>query len=269
VGFGELPKIPAARLGEHNIGRLIMGGNPVCGISHFSSARDRSLQRLVTHDRIVELFEKCVGEGINCFLARGDDYVFKILEEYERKTGEEMRWIAQTAPERGPHAGRHPLNTPASIEEIAKHNPIGIYVQGGIVDQLANFEEKRIDNIEEWLDLIRDHGFLAGIGTHNHQVVHISEERGYEPDFYLVTLNSLGYACSRDAEAVSRTVLNTTKPVLAFKVLAAGRIPSKEAFEFVLSRIKATDFMVVGMAFPEEIEENAELIRRLTAARDS
>jgi len=259
-----------AKLGQYDIGRLIIGGNPISGSSHFSRAKNRWLRRLLTYDKIVELFEKCVEEGINTFLGRGDDHIFRVLKEYEKKTGERMNWIAQTAPERGPYAPeRHPLNTPASIKEIANYNPLAIFIQGVVVGQVTNFEERRIEYIQEWLDLIRDHGFLAGIGTHNHQVVDISEERGYNPDFYMVTINPMGYLCSKDADAISRSILNTNKPVLAFKVLAAGRIPPEEAFRFVLSRIKGTDFIVSGMVFPEEVEENAELIRRLINERRS
>jgi len=259
-----LAKVLTAKLGQHDIGRLILGGNPICGTSHFSRAKNMWLRRLLTYDKIVELFEKCAEEGINTFLARGDDHIFKALRDYEKR-GQRMNWIAQTAPERGPYAPeRHPLNTPASIREIAEHKPIGIYVQGAIVDQVTNFKERRIEHIEEWLNLIRDCGLLAGIGTHNHQVLDISEERGYDPDFYMVTLNPLGYACSRDVDAISRSIQSTSKPVLAFKVLGAGRIPPEEAFKFALSRIKNSDFIVVGMVFPEEVEENAGLIAKLT-----
>lgn len=37
-----------------------------------------------------------------------------------------------------------------------------------------------------------------------------------------------------------------------------------ERIKLAFNCIKDTDFIIVGMAFPEEIEENAELVRKLT-----
>ena len=57
--------------------------------------------------------------------------------------------------------------------------------------------------------------------------------------------------------------------MLAFKIMAMGRIPPDEAIQLTLSCIKDTDFMVVGMTIPEEIEENAELVRKYTDKEDA
>ena len=80
----------------------------------------------------------------------------------------------------------------------------------------------------------------------------------------MITLNSLGLYCSGSPEDISKSIKSTEKPVLAFKIMAAGRVPPDEAFKLAFDCIKDTDFIVVGMAFPEEIEENAELVRNLT-----
>ncbi len=38
------------------------------------------------------------------------------------------------------------------------------------------------------------------------------------------------------------------------------------AFKLTLNFIKSTDVLNVGMAFPKEVEENAQLIRELTSS---
>jgi hypothetical protein len=271
-----MKNFPMSQIGEQEISRLIIGGNPFGGGSHFSNAKNRWLRRLLTDDAIVAMFEKCEEEGINTFLGRGDDQIFRVMNKFEEKHGRRFNWLVQTAPERGPHGGRHPMNrkpkasvnevnTPTSIHEIAQHKPIGIYIQGSsVTDQLLNLEERKIEHVREWLELIRSYGILAGVGSHNHRTIDICEERGYNPDFYMITLNSLGLYCSGAPESISQSIKSTKKPVLAFKIMAAGRIPPDEAFKLALNCIKNTDFIVVGMAFPEEIEENAELVRKLT-----
>ena len=257
--------LPSAELGGLEIGRLIIGGNPFGGGSHFSRAKNRWLRRLLTYDKIVELLEKCEEEGINAFLGRGDDHIFRVMDEFEKKNGRRFNWIVQTAPERGPHPRRGPMNTPASIQEIAQHNPMGIYIQGSsVTDELLNLEERRIEHVQEWLEMIRGYGILAGIGSHHHETIGICEERGYNPDFYMITLNSVAYCCSGDPERISQSIKSTERPVLAFKIMAAGRVPPDEAFELALGSIKETDFLVVGMVFPEEVEENAALLKRFT-----
>ena len=260
-----MKNFPMSQIGKHEISRLIIGGNPFGGGSHFSNAKNRWLRRLLTDDAIVEMFEKCEEEGINTFLGRGDDHIFRVMNKFEEKHGRRFNWLVQTAPERGPYDGRTPMNTPTSIREIAQHKPTGIYIQGSsVTDQLLNLEERNIEHVQEWLELIRSYGVLAGIGSHNHRTIDICEERGYNPDFYMITLNSLGLYCSGSPEDISTSIKSTEKPVLAFKIMAAGRIPPDEAFKLALNCIKDKDFIVVGMAFPEEVEENAELVRKFT-----
>jgi hypothetical protein len=81
----------------------------------------------------------------------------------------------------------------------------------------------------------------------------------------MITLNPLHYACAGDPETISKSIKGTEKTVLAFKTMAMGRIPPEEAIQLTLSCIKDTDFMVVGMTIPEEIEENVELFKKYTA----
>ena len=65
------------------------------------------------------------------------------------------------------------------------------------------------------------------------------------------------------------TIDKLEKPVVAFKVLAAGRLPAKQAFAEVFQHLKPKDGLCVGMCpknDPDQIGENAGLTRRLTVA---
>jgi hypothetical protein len=76
-----------------------------------------------------------------------------------------------------------------------------------------------------------------------------------------------------DPERMYTTIRKTSKTCLAFKILAAGRVTNSaeqldKAFHLALENIKPTDGVIVGM-FPfikDEIQENAERVRRITAA---
>src|SRR5207249_1133032 len=64
------PKTPAAplptiRLGPHEVTRLIIGGNPIYGYSHFNTHFDRHLTAWHTSERVLELLRRCQECGIN------------------------------------------------------------------------------------------------------------------------------------------------------------------------------------------------------------
>ena len=66
--------------------------------------------------------------------------------------------------------------------------------------------------------------------------------------------------------------LETKKPCLGFKILAAGRkcdSPGqvRGAFEFAFRNIKPTDAVIVGMfpRFSDQLSENVGIVRELTA----
>jgi hypothetical protein len=256
--------LPMAKLGDLEISRLIIGGNPFSWGSYFSEARKRWAQAYLTDDKIVEMLEKCEEEGVNAFVGRGDDHIFGVLDQFESRNGRRINWIAQTAPERGPHETKdlRTLNTPHNVREIGPRRPHAIFIHGGVTGALMDLERRMIDHVQGWLELMRGYGALAGVCSHNHEAIDICEERGYNPDFYMITLNPLRYSCVGDPDRISRSIKGTKKPVLAFKIMAMGRIPPDEAIQLTLSCIKDTDFMVMGMTIPEEVEENAELVRK-------
>lgn len=248
--------LPTAKFGKYELGRLIIGGGPFCGISHYSRAKTLWMRRFLTVENSVALLEKCVSLGVNTILARGDDTIFNILDAYEKKTGKRLNFIVQTAPERGGQA--------KSIEEIARHKPIAIYIRGANIDSgenaLMDLEKRIIRELPDYLKQIHDLGLMAGVGGHTPEVIDICLEQGYELDFHMQTINQFGFYCRATPERVSKSIKATPKPVLAFKILGSGRDAPREAFEMVLNSIKPTDFLVVGMTFPEEVEENVGLV---------
>jgi hypothetical protein len=71
-----------------------------------------------------------------------------------------------------------------------------------------------------------------------------------------------------DPPRMFRAIRSTTKPCLAYKVLAAGRRISSPAevrrcFEEAFAGIKATDAVIVGMyqQFGDQVAEDAALVR--------
>src|SRR5438874_1002059 len=59
------PLLPTIRLGKHEVTRLIIGGNPVYGYSHFNKLLNQHQTAWHTPDRVVELLQRCERAGIN------------------------------------------------------------------------------------------------------------------------------------------------------------------------------------------------------------
>jgi hypothetical protein len=47
-----MPRLPTAQLGPHQITRLIVGGNPFCGNSHYSEELSREMIEFYTAERV-------------------------------------------------------------------------------------------------------------------------------------------------------------------------------------------------------------------------
>ena len=248
-------------IGAHRVSRLIIGGNPYSGISHHSSAKSKEMEDYYTVDRIKADLREAERCGINTVLARADRYIMRVLNEY-RNDGGNIQWIAQTP------KGNEYENLKDYIRLIARYEPIAIYHHGGTTDRL--YDEGKLDSIRDSLKFIRDLGFAAGVGTHDPQILKHCHYEGYDADFYVCAFynhtrrREMYLPPDRDTAIVA--IQAVPLPVIAIKVLAAGRSEPFEAFRFALENIKPIDAMAVGMytrGHPDQIRENAETVASL------
>ena len=257
-------KLPTISIASHRVTRLIIGGNPYSGISHRSLAASKAMEDYYTTCRIMMDLRQAERNGINTVLARADRHIMRVLNEYWNAGGT-IQWIAQT-PKDTEYAD---LNEYLQI--IARYKPIAIYHHGGTTDKL--YAEGRLDSLHDSLNRIRDLGCAVGIGTHDPQVLKYCYAEGYDVDFYVCALYNhtthrelyLPY----DRYAAFAAIQAIPMPIIAIKVLAAGRNEPREAFRLALENIKPTDAMAVGMYTqfqPDQIRQNAltvaELIRK-------
>ena len=272
--------LPTVRLGDKDVTRLICGGNPVSGISHFTNEMDWDMLRYYTMPRLQQLLDECWRQGINTLQTRGDRHTMRMYLEH-RENGGRMQWIAQTASEFSDIYG--------NIDQICDYEPIAIYHHGTHTDN--SWHAGKIDQVADYLKAIHDRGLPAGIGTHIPEVVMYAEEHGWETDFYMTCFYNLARsyksapAVDRDAYArdaypdddpdrMTATMRQVAKPCLGFKIMAANRkcgSPEsvRAAFEYAFANIKPADAVVVGM-FPKysnQVEENARYVGEILGAQ--
>ncbi len=274
--------LPTIKLGPHTVTRLILGGNPIYGHSHFNRLFSRHMTDWHTPERVAELLKRAETAGINTWQNSYADRTLQDLDRY-RASGGTMHWLSlgKTDWEQNPQR----------IEEAAKRKPIGIAPHGALAERLHR--QSRLNTLADLLKRIRQTGMLVGLSAHNPALIDLAEEKGWDVDYYMCCLYYLTrpreefqkllgadlplgeiYLPS-DPPRMFKTVQATRKPCLVYKVLAAGRRINnteeiRRCFEAALANIKPTDAMIVGMynQFGDQVGENVALVREISARRD-
>ncbi|MBN8215623.1 MAG: hypothetical protein J0L75_03235 [Spirochaetes bacterium] len=271
-----MPTLPTIRLGQAEVSRLIIGGNPFSGNSHVSPELDEAMRDYYTTANIKAALRECERQGVNTVQLRADMHIMRILREHWNEGGT-LQWLAQTGPEFVSFQG--------NLRQIRqfKRN-IAIYHHGSVTDGL--FKAGKIDELKDRFKLMRDAGVPVGLGTHMPQVVEACEAQGWDVDFYMLSVYNLSRAervssaitgkantdepfFDEDIPLMYRAIQRTAKPCLAFKILGAtrraGSVSQVEAaFKEAYSQIKSTDAVVVGVFQRDrnEIAANAGWVRK-------
>ncbi|MCJ7544680.1 MAG: hypothetical protein MUP47_08995 [Phycisphaerae bacterium] len=254
-------------LGRCEVSRLIVGHNPPCGNSHLNEQLNEEMAAYFTTANVLALYGRAEELGLRALVIRGDYRMLEWLELY-RRGGGRMNIIGQTASE------MHDVF--ANIRILAAAGAAAVYHHGTATDEF--WQQGRIDDCLPYLKCMRDCGVAVGLATHIPEVIEHAQARGWDVDFYLASLYNISRVpresllVTGDAGAYARepyleedrrrmltVILATPKPVLAFKVLAAGRLCGspdtvRSAFVDAYSSIKPTDGVIVGL-FPKHFDQ--------------
>jgi hypothetical protein len=275
------PVLPAIKLGKHQVTRLIIGGNPIYGYSHFNKLFSEHQRAWHTPERVLALLQHCEKAGINTWQNSYAERTLKDLDRY-RDAGGKMNWLCLGKGDWDQHPDR--------IEEAAKRKPIGIAPHGAHAERLHR--QKKVNVLTDLLKRIRDTGVLVGLSAHNPALIELAEEKKWDVDYYMCCLYYLTrprdelkkllgadlplgeiYLPS-DPPRMFKVVKAASKPCLVYKVLAAGRrvgspTEVRKCFETALAHIKPADALIVGMyqQFGDQVAENAKMVREICSAK--
>src|SRR5262245_1556328 len=109
--------LPTIKLGKHDVTRLIIGGNPVYGYSHFNKLFDQHMTSWHTPERVIGLLKRCEQAGINTWQ---NSYAERTLQDVDRfrEAGIKMNWLCLGKGDWDEHPDR--------IDDAAKRKPLGI-----------------------------------------------------------------------------------------------------------------------------------------------
>ncbi len=271
------PDFPSIKLGPHTVNRLILGGNPIYGYSHFNKLLSQHMTDWHTPERVQQLLKRAEQAGINTWQNSYAERTLQDLERY-RAAGGQMHWLCLGKPDWD--------QKPDRIDDAARRKPIGIAPHGALAERLHR--EGKLTVLTDILKRIRDNGVLVGLSAHNPALIELAADKGWDVDYFMCCLYYLTrprpeyqkllgtdlplgeiYLPS-DPPRMFKVIQAVKKPCLAYKVLAAGRRVAsaaevRAAFQAALNNIKPTDAIIVGMyqQFGDQVGNNAALVREL------
>lgn len=242
--------------------RLILGANPFGGFSHQNRERDQAMRSWHTVDRILETWARAEAAGINAMVTNNESpHVVEAVKAYLGGGGK-LQWIAQVNCRLQPDMEK-------ALDEAVAMGCRALYLHGGQVDNLAC--RKDVDTLRRWVGHARGLGVPVGCAGHTPET-HAFVEAVADVDFHAVPFFTCGSVHNGEGERFAikdmlravACIRNLPKPCIGYKILGAGRIDPRMAFEWAFESVKPGDVVNVGMHRGDKddmVEENVALAR--------
>jgi hypothetical protein len=271
IAPGSRNTIPTGAIGELKLSRLILGGNLIAGFAHSRELVyvSQLLKHYFTDEKILETLELAEAHGVNA--VNTNPGATKVIQRYRKQRGGTIRWIVQGYPT--------PQDKLTGVKRSVDDGADAIYIQGNIADALV--EKGNVDLIDQVVRYVQSQGIPAGVGGHSLDVPKACEKAGVKADFYVKTLHTADYFSARRPDQPAAVIHNPAdnfwcddpaatieymkaidKPWIAYKVMAAGAIPPRQAFQHAFAN--GADFVLAGM-FDFQIAQDARLAKDILA----
>jgi hypothetical protein len=269
---GSAKGLPAGKIGDVKISRIICGGNLIGGYAH---SRDliyvsSLLNHYFTDEKIIETLQICEENGINTIIAGTSSA--ELLKKYWNERGGKIQWLAQCMAKTD--------DLFSDVKMAIDNGATGAFVIGNVGDNWAR--NGRTDLTGKVVDYIKQNGVIAGVGGHNLGTPMAAEKAGINADFYMKTHHSTKYWSTRKPDQTKDVIDNyktdnywdkypektvefmktVKKPWIAYKVLAAGAIHPRDGFKYAFQN--GADFLCVGM-FDFQVIEDVLIARDILA----
>ncbi len=258
------------RMGNSQVSRFILGSNPFSGFSHQGREMDAQMIHYYTCARIKEVLRQAEDLGINTIIARADHHMLRVLIEHWDEGGT-LQWFAQTCPEIGAPE--------PSMDRAARVGAPAAHIHGGYADHLL--ANGRIEELRPSVEHARKMGLTVGLAGHNPDTIRWAEEN-LDLDYYMCSYynpiprhkeaqhrpgTDERYR-AEDRGAMTELIQGLSRPVIHYKVMAAGRNDPEEALDCVARTMRPGDAVCVGIfngGNPDVLREDVEIFQQATA----
>jgi len=255
------------KIGKLTVSRFLLGGNPFSGFSHQSPERSREMVHYYSHENIKKVLFEAEKLGITGTILRTDPHIGRLLMEYWDEGGK-LTWLAQTATEVGDNS--------TAVQKAINGGAKACHIHGGVMDHLV--ATGNTDEAKRAVDLMRKNGIAAGIAGHSTKVFEWAE-KNLDVDYYMCCYYNPTIRDERpehvqgakemyreeDRKAMTDLIKTLSKPVVHYKILAAGRNKPEDAFAFAATKMRPQDLVCVGVYHrdsPDQLRQNVELFNK-------
>ena len=250
-------RMPRIRLGSLEVSRLILGSNPFWGYAHKGGDVAQRMRDYYTDDRIMDTLDEAAALGVTAVATPPHDRWLRLWKAYRDRGGKMPAWIAQ------------PDGQPEQMEEevsrAVEASAAAVFIQGERAD--TQFRDGHFDTLRRWLEHVKALGVPAGLASHRPDTHPEYERRGLPADFYFQCFYVPDDYRTEDRQRAVDTIRALEKPVVGYKVLAAGRLSAQEGLSFAFRHLRTKDGACVGVFpadDPNQMAENARLVRELS-----
>ncbi len=252
------------------VSRLVLGANPFGGFSHQNPERDKEMVAYYTVPRIRETWERAERVGINTMITNNETpHVVQAVREYLTENGV-LQWIPQVNT-------RQKEEMFDAIDEVIRMGCKAIYFHGGLIDNI--FTNKEHGLLRAWCKYVHSKGIPVGIAGHATEV-HFWVDGMNIVDFHCVCCFNCGSLHAGKGDRFNLADIFTAmdciqrirKPCIAYKIMGAGRIDARMAFEYAYQHIKPEDVVNVGVFRGDKddmVEENASIVRSILSIEET
>ncbi len=249
--------MPRIKLAGVEVSRLMLGSNPFWGYAHGGDGK--AMRAYYTDEVIMQTLDDAGACGITAVISPPSDRWHAIWKAYKERGGKLAHYVAQT------HGKPEQMK-----EEISWGVEAGatiVFIQGLRCD--AQFKDGNFETLASWLEHIRSLKLPCGLASHRPDTHPEYQLRGLPLDFHFQSFYPNDRWDPADREKAVATLTRLEKPVVGYKILAAGHIPAKEGFEFAFKHLKPKDGVCVGVFpkdDPDQVAEDAGLCCRCSKA---
>ena len=256
-------KFPRTMIGNVSVSRMIIGTNQFLGFSHTSAARDKHLRDVMSPNRIADIIEVFLNEGIDTIMGLLQmPLVQQGIKEAQERTGRKCIVISTPTINVGDDA-----EAMAATERIfdleASLGATVVMPHQMSTDALVDIRLRKIKNMDKYCQMIRDRGMLPGLSTHMPETIAYADASGLDVDTYISIYNAAGFLMHLEADWVHRIIWGAKHPVITIKPMAAGRLLPLVGLGFCWATIRDIDMVTVGTATPDEAREAIDISRSI------
>jgi hypothetical protein len=258
---------PRTTIGNISVSRMIIGTNWILGFSHTSAAKDKQIRETMTPQRVADILEVFLAEGIDTIIGLIQHPVLRDgIRETEQRTGKKLIVISTPAIDvrEGPEALAQAKQTFDTEAELG--TTICMPHQFS-TDRLVDIRERRITNIDVYSRMIRERGMVPGLSTHMPETIIYADETDLDVETYLSIYNAAGFLMHLEVDWTHRIIWNAKHPVITIKPLAAGRLLPLVGLAFNWATIRDIDMVAVGTSTPDEAREIIEISHSILEGR--